>query len=100
MYIEIYHRDLKLLSRLNGGSFPKDYEKVAEIECDSLNQAWILSNSIERQWYENPEVRIVASECTRLRSCMAGDVFAIKNKFFQVSSLGFTEIELEVEMPT
>lgn len=100
MYIEIYHRDLQLLNRFTGVSFPKNFEKVAEIKCDSLDEAWILSNSTERQWYNNPGVKIVASDCTRLRSSMAGDVFAIKNKFFQVSSIGFTEIEVEVEMPS
>ncbi len=61
---------------------PQDYELVAEIAqnglspCEALDEAFRLTQSIERSWTENRGVRAFG---TRRRSTSAGDAVALED---------------------
>lgn len=53
-------------------NFPKDYDKVAIVECVDEEDAFRATNHIESDWTKNPEVvELFKSQC---RSTSCGDV--------------------------
>ena len=53
--------------------FPKDYERVAVVECKDVDDAFRATNHIDSDWTNNPEVTCMAvvGGC---RSTSVGDV--------------------------
>ena len=51
-------------------SFPADYEKVAVVESDNVEEVYYLTNTVERCWWENEKVRPLG----KFRSTSVGDV--------------------------
>jgi len=67
-------------------------QKVAVVDTEELEEAWMLTNTIESLWTENARVIAVRRE---LRSTSVGDVMvtAKDGKIFHVAGIGFTERE-------
>jgi len=55
-------------------SFPEGFEKVAEVDTNSLEDVYHFTNHIDTAWWENPRVTLVKES----RSTSVGDV-AIKD---------------------
>lgn len=73
--------ELSLIAKLH----LKDVE-----EDEILGTAYGLTQTKEKDWYENSEVELLATE--QQRSTSVGDVFEYKGKFWMISPFGFTEI--------
>lgn len=68
---------------------------VAEIDCDCLEDAFRLSNSINCMWTENAAVTMLKTDSEMyLSSTSSGDIFKDNDtgEFFMVLSIGFTQI--------
>jgi hypothetical protein len=65
-----------------------EYEKVAEVDSDSLEDAWSLTQNTDRDWINNLHVKYLgqAQDC---RSTSIGDVFAINGQLEMVMPLGY-----------
>jgi len=71
-----------------------DYTPVATVLAKDLDEAYTLTQSIERHWHENPEVTPIETDDDWKRSTMVGDV--IKTPYFEhyvIESFGFRELE-------
>lgn len=64
-----------------------DENKVAGM----LDQAYHLTNTIDRYWWENQDVHPVV---TKTRSTSVGDVLCIRGVYFVVASFGFDKVEI------
>ena len=92
--MQIFHSN-NFIGLLMGGeeiNFPKDYTKVADIQCDTLEAAWSLSNSHSNPWYENPEVTIVPTEKGGYRSTSVGDIVEDNGQYFLCANIGWIKI--------
>lgn len=69
-----------------------NFRKVAEVECEDLNQVYLLTNSIEYHWGDNEGVKMTGP---RTRSTSIGDVIASVDecKAWRVASTGFSPLE-------
>ncbi|WP_392530212.1 hypothetical protein [Nostoc sp. C117] len=59
-------------------------------EDEILGVAYSLTQTRERDWYENPEIELLVTG--EQRSTSVGDVFGYNDKFWMISPFGFTEI--------
>lgn len=67
--------------------FPGEYELVAEVETDSLDEAFGLTNTGGREWWLNEGVTAYVVPC---RSTSVGDVMVLpEGKPFRVLPMGF-----------
>jgi hypothetical protein len=67
---------------------PQELVPVAEVETDSLEEAYRLTNHLDKSWYENHGVKTLLKS----RSTSVGDVLHINGKQFLVAMCGFIEI--------
>ena len=105
MKIKVYHRN-DLFSRnspvslmLNGSTEfeVSKFTLVAEVDVDieakeaesALEDAYRLTNTIHRSWWENDGV---IAHVSRTRSTSVGDVLEIDGRVFAVAACGFREI--------
>lgn len=68
---------------------------VARVKTHSLDEAFMLTNSIDKYWGDNPEVELVLNlpNPKYSRSTSTGDVMETEDgKQFLVDSIGFLEI--------
>ena len=56
--------------------FPTGYTKVAEVECETMGEVFMLTNNIEHSWTENPEV---VTDVESARSTSVGDIVMFKD---------------------
>ena len=70
------------------------YVKVAEVEAESVEDAYRLTNNIETAWNYNPEVTYLA-EPKGCRSTSMGDVIVASGHAFRCASVGWEEINAE-----
>lgn len=100
MHYKVYHantRDTRFehnpdawVNRKDG-----DYLHVANVEADSLQEVYRLTNHIDHSWTDNPQAEPVGNEH---RSTSVGDVIVdAEGKAHMVASFGFTDISKEVE---
>jgi hypothetical protein len=69
----------------------EEFEHIANITCESLEQAFELSSNTYRPWCENPEVQIVNGN--KHRSTSVGDVLMDESgSFYMAAPAGFTKI--------
>ena len=72
-------------------AFPESYTKIAEVECDALDDVFEATNHIDRNWLHNPEVK--ASYVLRARSTSVGDVVVTpEGKKMYCASVGWEEL--------
>ena len=74
--------ELSLITKLHLENFEED---------EILDAVYSLTQTKERDWYNNPEVELL--ETGKQRSTSVGDVFEYNDKFWMISPLGFTEIQ-------
>ena len=77
--------------------FPTDYQLVARVECDNLEDAYRLTNAIDKPWHENYEVTLTRGPA---RSTSPGDVVALKDgelHFWLCMGAGWEEVFPEPE---
>lgn len=67
-----------------------EYEKVATVATDSLNEAYDLTNSGSYHWDENPGV--VAMPGRQRRSTAVGDVVEVLGRLYIVAPSGWSDL--------
>ena len=71
-------------------SFPEEFRLVAEVETDSLDEAFGLTQNGPDAWWLGDKVTAYVSSC---RSTSVGDVFVLPNgKSYRVLDRGFVEV--------
>ena len=70
---------------------PKKFRNVAQVNTDDLEEAYKLTNNIDKPWIENKEV--FPCFLKPQRSTSMGDVLQIGHEYFAVATFGFTKIE-------
>lgn len=66
---------------------------VATVTCETLDDAYMLTNSITRNWTENDEVTVLDGHDGFLSSSSVGDIFKDSDGTFQlVESFGFATL--------
>lgn len=73
------------LSYLPEPKFPADFELVAEVDTDNLDEAFRLTNHIDQSWYENEDVKTIKKS----RSTSVGDVIVVSGSAYRCKSLGW-----------
>jgi hypothetical protein len=77
----------------------KDYEIVADVTTNDLNNVYSLTNSIERYWGDNNAVYEFEKE-RKKRSTSIGDIIRLDtnegSKYFMVDSCGFFEAKVKL----
>lgn len=89
--IEVFHRvnyDPNIVFENEFEIKPADYEKVAEIDSDSLEDAWSLTQNNDHDWIKNQHVKYLgkAHDC---RSTSIGDVFSVNGQLETVMPMGY-----------
>jgi len=70
---------------------PNNYKVVAIVDCDSLGEAFHLTNHIDTEWQSNNHVDAMASNA---RSTSVGDIIEDNDgKLWMVAGCGFEEVE-------
>lgn len=67
-----------------------NYIHTANVDTDSLDLAFMLTNNIDHSWCNNMKVDV---EHYVGRSSMIGDIFVLDGRKFIVMSMGFEEVE-------
>ena len=91
MKYSVYHAKQPTFGFGDRPIFPKAYKKVADVECYNLDDAFRVTNHIDKDWRTNPEV--IESFQDKVRSTSVGDVIVDKddNKFY-CAPVGWEEI--------
>jgi hypothetical protein len=87
--IQVFHAikptfGLKLVN-LPEPKFPADFELVAEVDTDSIGEAFRLTNHIDHSWYENEGVKTIK----KARSTSVGDIVVTSTGAYQCMPLGW-----------
>ena len=89
--IRVYHFDMQKISGIDQmfdgdcAAWPVDFYPVAEVQTDDLEEAFILTNSIDREWWRNAGVRCLRRD----RSTSVGDLLETRDGLYRVASSGF-----------
>lgn len=67
-----------------------NYVLVAEVNTNSLDEAWELTNTIRNYWWNNALVRAIVTET---RSSCKGDILVLNGQFYVTCSIGFEEFK-------
>ncbi len=109
MAVEVYHkksfrelikhpRDWEgqhaALDAQKNAQWPKDYDHVATVECNDLEVAFELTNSIEYGWWVNKGVTTHGNAGGGCRSTSVGDVVILDNgETWKCAGCGWDRIE-------
>jgi hypothetical protein len=73
---------------------------LAEVEAATLEDAWELTNTIDRPWWENAEVTLtvdgqrILNIVQAYRSAMVGDTYQDEDgRYWEVDRVGFREVQ-------
>ena len=86
---KVYHAtvDIPTSFLTRWASFPEEYELVAEVNTDSLDEAFQLTNTTDVEWWFYLGVTAYVSPC---RSTSVGDVIVLPNgEPFRVLARGY-----------
>jgi hypothetical protein len=78
------------------------FSRIADIECESINEAYSLSQNIDSFWLENKQVTVYPySEYQKAaRSTSVGDIIYSEKEdtYYMVENLGFSKLKIENSM--
>lgn len=80
-HCEVNHLDDTLSYDFAGGfgplspKFPEDYNLVAKVDCTDVEDAFFLTQNIDKPWTENQRIRSTYGQ--RFRSTSVGDVVVV-----------------------
>ena len=77
-----------------------NYVRVADLVLggslsDIKNQAYELTNSIDRPWYMNRDIQVSEQAQAGVRSTSVGDIIQVAGESYMVAGCGFKHIDLE-----
>lgn len=73
--------------------FPRDYNLVAKVECDDIDEAYHLTNHISAPWWANRAVELIGAP--NHRSTSVGDVIhdTETDTYYACAPMGWDEFE-------
>jgi len=78
MIYEVWHATEPRFADEQAGGFPDGYEKVAEVDAESVDHVFDLTNHIDHDWTTNREVTWRRGDGRSTRSTSVGDVVVLK----------------------
>jgi len=95
MKFTVYHAKNPTFGFGKEQPFPEAYKKVALVEADSIDDVFRITNHIDSDWRDNPEVK-EHNLFEKDRSTSVGDVVVDENGVrFYCAPVGWTEMEKE-----
>ena len=89
--IEVYHlREFEVCIGADA-EFPQDYDMVAEVQADDLEEGFRLTNTIDSPWWEQDGVQLFVKP--PLRSTSAGDVLVLEGVAWRCRMAGWARIQ-------
>lgn len=93
MKYKVYHAINPTFGFGKQPEFPNEYELVAEVECDGVEDVFRITNHIDTNWTGNPEV-IEVYKTNGCRSTSVGDMAVDQNgKAFYCDMVGWKDVE-------
>jgi hypothetical protein len=89
----VYHSEPPdFLAFRSTNEFPLDYHHVADVEAETIEDVFRLTNTIENNWVENKEVKPIGGK--EYRSTSVGDIIVNENRqHFRCELLGWKHFE-------
>jgi hypothetical protein len=75
-------------------TYPKGYIKVAEVDTDDMEQAFAMTQHVERSWAARDGIKLLVPART-VRSTSMGDVLVKDGRPYYVRPIGFEPITTE-----
>ena len=87
---KIYHAKQPVFGMYHKGmpEWSVDFDLVAEVEGNSLDEAFRLTNHIDRAWWDNPGV----ITHKKSRSTSVGDIIVTDDGTYRCETIGWTRI--------
>ena len=93
MLFKIWHANHPRFGFGEQPKFPEAYTKIAHVEADSVADTFRITNHIDSDWLENPEVQWNISG--GMRSTSVGDVVEDENgDFYRCENVGWEKMKL------
>jgi len=73
-YFSVYHKKDPDFMEVPDAPDITEYDFVALVDCEDVEDAFRLTNHIDRNWQENPEVVRTNPDMTSFRSTSVGDL--------------------------
>ena len=73
-------------------SFGDGFKHVANVKCDTLEEAYCDTNSIHHHWSDNNNVETLIKDS---RSTSIDDFLKMDGKWFKVNKVGFVEVDFD-----
>jgi hypothetical protein len=88
---KVYHAKNPVFGFYHKGQpkWPEEYDLVASVETDSIEEAFRLTNHISCAWWDNQEVTTVKKS----RSTSVGDIIVTNEGVFHCESTGWKKID-------
>lgn len=98
MRFTVYHAMPEFFGDAHFRLLPLDhYMLVATVECAALGQVFQVTNHIESNWTENPEVIELFTPKDKTRSTSVGDVVSDElGRFHRVEGMGWRDVTAEL----
>lgn len=92
MPFKVYHATKPTFGLYHLGSpkWPEEYDLVAEVNAETIEKAFELTNHITCAWWDNPEVTMVKKS----RSTSVGDIIVTDDGVFFCESIGWKKLEV------
>jgi hypothetical protein len=85
--VEVWHAQHPTFGIGPAPKWPDEFTKVAEVATDSVEEAWGLTNHVDRPWWDNPGVTLLVPK--QARSSSVGDVLVVDGRPFRCASVGW-----------
>jgi hypothetical protein len=90
----VFHANTEVVREAGRSAFhgeaewPSEYTLAAIVDTDSVEEAYGLTNHVDREWWDNPGVELVGP---KTRSTSTGDVVVVNGQGYKCESFGWSE---------
>jgi len=76
---------------------PEDFNLIAKVDTDDLEEAYMLTNHIDHDWTGNKKIKMFTPDSFKgNRSTSVGDVMILnRTQMFEVATAGFNDITVK-----
>jgi len=88
----VWHANLPVFGRGDPEFSAENYTLVALVDGESVDDAFFLTNHVNRPWWENDGVTLVGEP--KVRSTSVGDVVVRDGESYRCARFGWEKVEL------
>jgi hypothetical protein len=92
----VYHKrrpDFKGLRNNNKKINLAEYDKVAVVKAENVEDVFSLTNHVDRPWWTNKNISLIKQS----RSTSVGDIVECEETFFYCDSIGWKEVKPQLK---